>query len=81
MHDQPKILSKVITRFESKVGLERHFLRWTTRKSQDQSREAAGLTKGGKCLQSGLNAWDAAIDLIVRTSCAKGSLVKATLLP
>jgi hypothetical protein len=53
MHDQPKILSKVITRFESKVGLERHFLRWTTRKSQGQSREAAGLTRGESACNPG----------------------------
>ena len=57
MHDQPKILSKVITRFESKVGLERHFLRWSTRKSQDQYREAAGLTRGESACNPELTLW------------------------
>jgi hypothetical protein len=57
MHDQPKILSKVITRFESKVGLERHFLHWAPRKSQDQSREAAGLTRGESACYPGSMLW------------------------
>jgi hypothetical protein len=33
---QPKILSKVIPRFESKLGAGRLSLRWTTRRSQVQ---------------------------------------------
>lgn len=40
---QPKILSKVIPRFESKLGSERPFLFWTTRRSQYQYGEATGL--------------------------------------
>jgi hypothetical protein len=34
--NQPKILSKVIPRFETKLGAGRLFLRWTTRQSQVQ---------------------------------------------
>ncbi len=35
--EQPKILSKVIDLFESKLGSERPFLRWSTHPSQYQS--------------------------------------------
>lgn len=46
---QPKILSKVIPRFESKQGAGRPFLRWTTRKSQVQYFEKTGrVLLGGK---------------------------------
>ncbi len=49
--EQPKILSKVIPRFESKLGAGRHFLRWTTQTSQSQLLKIpAGYVLGGKVL-------------------------------
>jgi hypothetical protein len=47
---QPKILSKVITRFESKLGAGRPVLRWTTQTSQVQLREVEGNGYGGTLL-------------------------------
>jgi hypothetical protein len=46
MRPQPKILSKVITPFESKLGAGRPDLRWTTSTSSPVKSKPAGTDRG-----------------------------------
>jgi len=63
---QPKILSKVIPLFETKLGSGRLFLRWTTQQSQVQFfEESAEFEQGGNLLAiRAITAW---MQLPVRT--------------